>query len=92
MKKLIKRNMPIDYYVVYYPKMVTAYFQCVSGYSPIKPLADSLADHIQAVVDENNNEVLRHQTYRHMVNIGAASGSDSSWLEFCDQWDHRYGR
>lgn len=55
---LIKADQPIDYYVIYYPRMVAAYFQCLNGRGdPLGPLADTIEEHIQAVVEENNKTI-----------------------------------
>jgi len=51
---MIKEGQTIDYYILYHPKMVKAYYESINGKEPIEPLANNLSDHIESVIKETN--------------------------------------
>ena len=62
---LIKPNQSIDYYVIKYPRMVRAYYQCLNGYAPRMLLySENLKEHIQLVIKEHNDDLVRMQRNR----------------------------
>lgn len=53
--KLIRLDKPIDYYVIYHPKIVTGYFQCLNGSVPLSPLDSDILKHVILVAIANND-------------------------------------
>lgn len=56
--KLIKPDMPIDYYIVYYPKMVMAFYEVKKNGPQCILYDDNLIKHIQLVIQEHNEGYL----------------------------------
>ncbi len=72
MMKAIKLNQSIDYYILYYSKMVTAYFHSIK-HVPFGPLANNLYDHLQIVILRHNDDVASYATYLHLKDLGIVS-------------------
>lgn len=56
--KLIKIDQDIEYYILYHPKMVTAYYEAKRMHMAC---ANNLYDHIQLVVRGNNQTITNSQ-------------------------------